>query len=124
MSSLVQAYEKVDIEVGSGVSEWAIGTVSRAALERTINSFATDLDAVLAGLKLISSNSERWRHKDRHRHHKLQNVNVLADTKAILLARQVITRVYSTKRSAHSPRSTLLFRRLWGLATWSHCLAL
>jgi hypothetical protein len=85
-----------------------------AALERTINSFATDSGAVLAGPKLISTNSERWRHKDRHRHHKLLNVNVLADTKAILLAKQVITRVYSTKRSAHSPRSTLLFSRLWG----------
>jgi hypothetical protein len=40
-SQLVQAYEHLGIGVMADVSEWAISTVSRAALERTINSFAT-----------------------------------------------------------------------------------
>jgi hypothetical protein len=37
------------------VSEWAISTVSQAALERTINSFATALRAPF-GVLLIASN--------------------------------------------------------------------
>src|ERR1700730_1469329 len=48
------------IEVGEELSEWPISTVSRAAIERTINSFATDFGTVFGASKPILSDSEEW----------------------------------------------------------------
>lgn len=102
------------IEVRGRLSEWTISTVSRAAIERTINSFATDFEAVLSGSKLISSDSEGWPDADRQRRHKLQNGRMLAGTKTILLAKPVKTQGRSTKRSAHSHVQSFFSRQIMG----------